>query len=59
MIQTPSIAGVTVCQRGCLAGLRGIQQPAYRFNHRLSAIPVTSSWYRYLPADMTQGDRRQ
>jgi hypothetical protein len=43
MIQTPSIAGVTVCQRGCLAGMRGIQQPAYRFNHRLSAIPVTSS----------------
>ena len=43
MIHTPSIAGVTVYQRWCLAGMRGIP----------------TSWYRYLPADMTQRDRRQ
>ena len=59
MIHTPSIAGVTVCQRWCLFAIRGIQQSDYRIAHRLSRYRLPPSWYRYLPAGMTHGDRRQ
>ena len=52
MIHTPSIAGVTVCQRWCLFAIRGIQQSDLPHCSSPLAIPVTSqlvsvpaSWY--------------
>ena len=39
MIQTPSIAGVTVCQRGCLAA-------CVAYSSRLTALIIASRRYR-------------